>query len=151
MSIAELGSGGVDQEDFTRRIEVYLERDLPEIAERRQIAETLGPTLFQYVERAARPARSTLVHKLLPTDAVLFFSAAWDGYRQRYRTTVEEVTRRLARPLIEIDIDDPVGGAIAAHYGVGNVPTVVSTGDGGSAIIGERSPEDLATRLHPTV
>lgn len=44
----------VDEEEFRRRIDIYLQRDLPEVQDRRRIAEVLGRRLFQYVRQNSK-------------------------------------------------------------------------------------------------
>jgi thiol-disulfide isomerase/thioredoxin len=116
----------VNEAEFARRIEIYIERDLPAVVDRAVIAKTLGRQLFQYVKQeppldAVTP--SPTVERLLPSENVLlFFSAGWDGHSQAYRPVVAEVARRLQTEVVEIDVDDSVGGAIAKLYSVLNVP-----------------------------
>ena len=69
-------------------------------------------------------ANDSLLETLLPSNGVLFFSAAWDGDSQRYRPIVQEVAGSLGYLLVEIDVDDLVGGAIAGAYFVPSTPAV---------------------------
>lgn len=137
----------MDQSEFARRIKVYVERDLPGIDADR-VAAALAPALFQYVRREAQPASgpSAFLESVLPTNALLLFTAAWDGNSQRYRPTVLDVAARVGRPVIEVDVDDPVGGAVARHYLVSATPTVVGA-QRVQVVIGERTSDDLLQRL----
>lgn len=118
----------VDQSEFTRRIEVYLKRDLPDVGDPRRLAEALASRLHQYLRQPPDPTpeMSATLQALVPRDALLYFGAPWDSYSQRYRPVVEDAARRLGRRLVEIDVDDPVGGAIAAVLKVVNTPSVAS-------------------------
>lgn len=76
----------MDQNEFTRRIQVYLQDDLPEVPEPQRIADVLGARLFQYVEQQKEPPdpASPVLAALLPPKALLFFTATWDDRSQRY-------------------------------------------------------------------
>ncbi len=76
----------VDQSEFARRIKVYVERDLPGVDADR-VAASLAPALFQYVRREQAPAsgRSAFLEGFVPRNALVLFTAAWDGNSQRYR------------------------------------------------------------------
>ena len=140
----------VDQEELVRRITVYLQLDMPHLNDPRAIAEALGSRLHQYVrpEPSPPPDRYPTLEALLPEDALVFFVAVWDGNSQRFRPVVEGVAAELGRRVIEVDVDDRVGGAIAAAYSVLNTPAVASGLPGqGAVIIGERDPEELARLL----
>lgn len=138
----------MDQSEFARRIKAYLERDLPGVDADR-VAASLAPALFQYVRGEEEPprGRSAFLEGLLPRNALLLFTAAWDGNSQRYRPPVLDVAARVGRPVIEVDIDDPVGGAVARHYGVLTTPTVVDA-QRTEVIIGERTADELEQRLN---
>ena len=139
--------GHVDQSEFARRIKAYLQRDLPGVDADR-VAASLAPALFQYVRTEEGPprGRSAFLEGLLPRNALLLFTATWDGNSQRYRPTVFDVAARVGRPVIEVDVDDPVGGAIARHYGVLTTPTVVDA-HRAEVIDGERTTDELTQRL----
>lgn len=140
----------MDQDEFVRRIEVYLKLDMPEVEEARSIAEALGQRLFQYVRQPPVPmsANDSLLETLLPANGLLFFSAAWDGTCQKYRPIVQEVAGSLGRLFVEIDVDDLVGGAIAAAYSVCNTPTVaVGLPARGRVVVGARGADELASTL----
>jgi len=101
----------VEQSEFARRIKVYVERDLPGVDADR-VASAVAPTVFEYVRtEAAQPAsgRSAFLEGVLPRNALLLFTATCDGNSQRYRPTVLDVAARVGRPVIEVDVDDPVG------------------------------------------
>lgn len=140
----------MDRAEFIRRIAVYLEVDLPDVESRHEIAETLGRRLFPYVERQREdePSTSATLAGLLPPKALLFFGAAWDGNTQTYRSTVQEAGRRLGRRVVEIDIDDPVGTAIARLWSVLNTPSVADADSpSGRLILGQRSLDALLQEL----
>jgi hypothetical protein len=138
----------VDEAELRRRIEVYLEADLPGFSEAARVADALAPRLFQYIRQSAEeaPAASTTLDALLPADALVFFGAAWDGNTQRYRPTVQQAAGRLGRRVVEVDVDDPVGSAIAAVSSVVSTPAVALAVTG-SPIIGERALDDLVASL----
>jgi thiol-disulfide isomerase/thioredoxin len=137
----------VDQAELTRRIEVYLEADLPDFSEAGRVANGLAPRLLPYIRpREEAPTASATLNALLPADALLFFGASWDGHTQRYRPTVQQAARRLGLNIIEIDVDDPVGSAIAAVFSVVATPTVALTGTE-SPVVGERPLDDLLASL----
>lgn len=140
----------MDREEFVRRIEVYLKLDLPDVEEARSIAEALGGRLFPYVREPPVHMNTddSLLEKLLPSNALLFFTAAWDGNSQTYRPTVREVAGRLSRLVVEIDVDDPIGGAIAAAYSVPVTPAVaVGLPAGGRVVVGPRGADELVSTL----
>jgi hypothetical protein len=139
----------VDQSEFTRRIEVYLKTDLPDVGDPRRIAEALAPRLYQYLRQPPDPTPelSTTLQALVPQDALLFFGAAWDAYSQQYRPVVQDAARRMGRRLVEIDVDDPVGGAIAAVLRVANTPSVASLSVPG-LLVGVRAIEEIEQRFH---
>jgi thiol-disulfide isomerase/thioredoxin len=141
----------VDEAELRRRIEVYLEADLPNFSEPARVADALAPRLFQYIRQPAEeaPTASTTLDALLPADALVFFGASWDGYTQRYRPTVHQAAERLGRRVVEVDVDDPVGSAIAAVFSVVSTPAVALVGTG-SPIIGERALDDLVASLGAT-
>jgi thiol-disulfide isomerase/thioredoxin len=138
----------VDEAEFRRRIEVYLEADLPDLSEAARVADALAPRLLQYVRQPPEdaPTASATLDALLPADAFVFFGAAWDGNTQRYRPTVQQAARRLGRRVVEIDVDDPVGSAIAAVVSVVSTPAVVLAGTK-SPVVGERARDDLLASL----
>jgi hypothetical protein len=142
----------VDKDEFTRRIAVHLERDLPDLPDPQRVAEVLGRHLFQYVAQTPTHSdgSSSVLDALLSRDAVLFFTAPWDGNSQQYRLTVQDVGRQLGRRVLEIDIDDPVGGAIAATLEVPQVPAVVDPGGTAIPIVGVRGAEELSSLLART-
>ena len=140
----------MDEREFARRIEVYLEVDMPDVSGRKEIAEALSRRLFQYLPRGegASSDHSQTIDELLPDDEVLVFTAAWDGNSVGYADLVREAVGSSSRRVIEIDVDDPVGGAIARHYRVLNTPAVVSVGGpAGSLIVGRRTVADLRGAL----
>ncbi|HET7486960.1 MAG TPA: hypothetical protein VFJ85_03465 [Acidimicrobiales bacterium] len=142
----------MDHDEFVRRIEVYLKLDLPEVEEARSIAEALGERLFQYLRQPPVPltANDSLLEALLPSNALLFFRAAWDGNSQKYRPIVQEVAGPLGRLLVEIDVDDLVGGAIAAAYSVRTTPAAaVGLPARGRVVVGVRAADELVSRLTP--
>jgi hypothetical protein len=129
----------VDQDDFRRRIEVYLELDLPNLSERGSVAEVLSERLWQYVRQPAprEPAvASDLLRVLLPRDkpSVLLFDAAWNGGTPGHAQVVRTVADEVGAAMLEIDVDDPVGGAIAAALGVVTVPTLALVDEGRIAV-----------------
>lgn len=137
----------MEQSEFARRIKVYVERDLPGV-DADSVASALAPALFQYVRTEAQPAsgRSAFLEGVLPRNALLLFTATWDGNSQRYRPTVLDVAARVRRPVIDVDVDDPVGCAVARHYLILNTPTVVDA-QRAEVIIGERTSDELMQRL----
>jgi thiol-disulfide isomerase/thioredoxin len=138
----------VDEAELRRRIEVYLVADLPGFSEAARVADALAPRLFQYIRQSAEeaPTASTTLDALLPADALVFFGASWDGNTQRYRSTVQQAAGRLGRRVVEVDVDDPVGSAIAAVFSVVSTPAV-AVAVRGSPIIGERALDDLVASL----
>jgi hypothetical protein len=138
----------VDQPEFARRIEVYLETDLPDVGDRRRIAEALASRLYQYLRQPSEPRAemSTTLHALVPPDALLFFAAAWDANSQQYRPVVDDAARLLGRRMVEIDIDDPIGGAVAAVLRVQNTPSVASLSTPG-VLVGVRPAEEIIQRF----
>jgi hypothetical protein len=141
----------VDEAELRRRIEVYLEADLPSFSEAARVSDALAPRLFQCIRQPAEeaPTASTTLDALLPADALVFFGASWDGYTHRYRPTVHQAAERLGRRVVEVDVDDPVGSAIAALFSVVSTPAVALVGTG-SPIIGERALDDLVASLGAT-
>jgi thiol-disulfide isomerase/thioredoxin len=141
----------VDEPELRRRIEVYLEADLPGFSEAARVAGALAPRLFQYIGQSDEeaPTASTTLDALLPADALVFFGASWDGNTQRYRPTVHQAAGRLGRRVVEVDVDDPVGSAIAAVFSVASTPAVALAVTG-SPIIGERALDDLVASLEAT-
>lgn len=140
----------MDQDEFVRRIEVYLKLDVPQVEEARSIAEALGRRLFQYVRQPPVPtkANDSLLETLLPSNGLLFFSAAWDGNSQQYRPIVQEVAGSLGCRLVEIDVDGLVGGAIAAAYAVLNTPAVaLGLPARGRVVVGARGADELVSTL----
>jgi hypothetical protein len=87
---------------------------------------------------------------LLPNGRVLlFFSARWDGSALGYLSVVERVAQDLSATVVDIDIDDPVGSAIARVYRIANTPTVLDPHLSRPPIVGSRTAEDLRTALSP--
>lgn len=141
----------MEQDEFARRIEVYLKLDAPNLSDVRAIAEALSRRLFQYIHQPPPPApggTSAALRTLLPNDALLMFTAVWDGQSQAYRPTVREAAARLGRQFIELDVDDTVGGAIATAYRILNTPAV-ATGlpAHGRVLLGIRTASDLLSAL----
>lgn len=141
----------MDESELRRRIEVYLTADLPDVPHAPRIAEALAARLYQYIEQPSsnEVARtSSTLQALLPPDGVLFFGATWDGNTQHYRQTVQEAGRRLGRHVIEIDVDDSVGAAMARVFGVDRIPAVARAElPASDAIIGARATDDLVSYL----
>lgn len=86
---------------------------------------------------------------LLPTESVLFFDAKWNGSAPEYQAIVGEIAERLGSTMIQIDIDDAIGGAIARFLNVVTVPTVVriSSGKAIAFVVGARSNDSLSDLL----
>ena len=141
----------MDESEFRRRIEVYLRADLPNVPQAARIAEVLAARLYQYVRQPSPnevTRTSSVLEALFPPDGVLFFGASWDGHTLQYRQTVQEAGRRLGRQVIEIDVDDLVGSAVATMFGVGNIPAVARAGlPASDAIIGVPAVDDLVSFL----
>lgn len=141
----------VEQDEFIRRIEVYLGLEMPHLEDARTIAEALGPRLIQYVSQKPdrpSPGNSTL-EALLPDGAVLFFTAPWDGNSQKYRAVVLEAAERVGRRVIEVDVDDQVGESIATAYSILNIPALATGLPGhGTVTVGARDPAELAALLN---
>jgi len=141
----------MDESELRRRIEVYLRADLPNVPQAARIAEVLAARLYQYVRQPSPnevTRTSSVLEALLPPDGVLFFGASWDGHTLQYRQIVQEAGRRLGRQVIEIDVDDLVGSAVAQIFGVGNVPAVACADlPPSDAIVGVRAVDDLVRLL----
>lgn len=85
---------------------------------------------------------------LLPPDGLLFFSAVWDGNSQNYRPVVREAAGKLGRQVVELDVDDAVGGAIASAYSILNTPAIATGLPGrGRVVIGARDAGELVSML----
>jgi hypothetical protein len=137
----------MDQAEFRRRIRVYLGVDLPDLADADRIASALSERLFQYVRQPTAPeARdSPSLHSLLADERVLlFFTAQWDGSAPGYRDVVGRVAELLGVRVVDVDVDDPVGGGMARLFGVMSTPCVIDVADRTRRLIGPRSEEELA-------
>jgi hypothetical protein len=140
----------MDQAEFTRRIKVYLDLDFPKLNDTGALADRLGQRLFEYLrqERLQPAGESETLLSLLPKGRVLFwFFARWDASASGYREIIERVSADLHATVIEIDVDDPIGGAIACAHGIANVPAVVDARSSGSPVVGARTAEDLRAAL----
>jgi hypothetical protein len=140
----------VDEAEFARRIKVYLELDSPDVPNPTEVATRLATHLYCYVrpERTGPPAPSKTLFSLLPEGRVLLmFTASWDGSAPGYRTVVEKVAQKLRAVLIEVDVDDPVGSAIARLCEVTNTPSVVDARSSRPPIVGARTGDELTAAL----
>jgi hypothetical protein len=138
----------VDGAELARRIDVYLELDLPELKDRRRVAEALASRLFQYIRQPepAAPNTSETLKALVPDGSVLVFTAPWDGDSRGYADVVRDAAEGSGRLVIEIDIEDPLGGAIARVLRVLYTPAFAERSAGGGLgppVIGRRSAEEL--------
>jgi hypothetical protein len=136
----------VDLEEFIRRVKVYLDLDFPGLADAEGVAAALGVRLFQYVRQPLPEAYrdSRTVRSLLRDEpALLFFTADWDGSAPGYRAVVGRVGEALGLRVVDVDIDDPVGSALARLQRVLNTPCVIGTWNPDLRVVGERAEEEL--------
>jgi hypothetical protein len=136
----------VDLEEFIRRVKIYLDLDFPGLADAEGVAAALGVRLFQYVRQplpeAYRDSR-TLQSLLQDEPALLFFTADWDGSAPGYRAVVGRVGEALGLRVVDVDIDDPVGSALARLQRLMNTPCVIGTWNPDLCVVGERAEEEL--------
>jgi len=144
----------MDQEEFERRIKIYIGLDLPELAEPDRVATALSERLFQYVRQPIPPVvgDSPSLQSLLAGErVVLFFSAPWDGSAPGYRDVVGQVAEAFGIRVIDVDIDDPVGGGMAQLFEVMNTPCVIDASDRRRRLMGARSVDELMAMLDSDV
>jgi hypothetical protein len=81
----------------------------------------------------------------LANERVLrFFTAPWDGSAPGYRDVVGRVAEVLEVRVVDVDVDDAVGGGMARLFGVMSTPCVIDVADRTRRLIGARSQEELA-------
>lgn len=103
----------------------------------------------------AKVPASVSVEAGLPTGKprLLEFTSAYCAACARMEPVVAAVEERCAAgegAIVRVKIDDPPGAALAAHFGVGQVPAFVSVDSDGREVerfVGEQPPERLAVAI----
>ena len=136
----------MEQEEFRRRIRVYLDTDLADLADADRVATALSQRLFQYVRQPELPevGESTSLQSLLADERVLlFFTAQWDGSAPGYREIVGRMAEGLGVRVVDVDIDDPVGAGMTRLYGVMSTPCLIDTSEPSRRVLGARTEGHL--------
>jgi hypothetical protein len=144
----------MDQGEFQRRVKVYLDADRPELSDTEGLAAVLSGQLFQYVREPPQPldGESSSLRSLLDGERVLlYFSAGWVRSAPGYREVVGRAGEMLLRRVVDVEIDDPIGSALARYYGVTNTPTVIDTAEPGKRVTGAMPEEGLMASLGPMI